>query len=77
MCSSDLGDVVVADDDGAIVIPADLAAEVVEAGWEQERLERFIAREVARGRSIVGVYPPNDETRAAYRAWVDAGAPED
>ncbi len=34
------GDMVVADDDGAIVIPADLAAEVAEAGWEQERLER-------------------------------------
>ena len=71
------GDAVVADDDGAIVIPAALAAEVAEAGWEQERLERFIAREVARGRSIVGVYPPNDKTRAAYRAWVEAGEPED
>ena len=63
------GDTIVADGDGAVVIPAALAEEIAEAGLEQERLESFIAEEVQRGRAIPGLYPPSEETRAAYRAW--------
>ena len=40
-------DMVVADGDGAVVIPAQLIAEVVAAASEQERLEAWILREVA------------------------------
>src|SRR5271165_5009196 len=36
------GDVIMADDDGAVVIPAALAAEVAAAGAEQERMEAWI-----------------------------------
>ena len=71
------GDYVVADDDGAIVVPRALAAEVAEAGAEQERLERFLAREIARGRASEGVYPPDKATRAAYLEWLERGEPED
>src|SRR5450432_4750626 len=39
-------DVIVADGDGAVVIPAALVAEVVDAAVEQERLEGWIMREV-------------------------------
>ena len=60
------GDAIVADGDGAVVIPAALVAEVVAAGEEQEKLEAWIARQAANGRSIVGLYPPNAETKARY-----------
>ena len=30
---------------------------------------------VGQARPIPGTYPPNDETRAAYQAWIKAGEP--
>ncbi|MDQ6640056.1 MAG: ribonuclease activity regulator RraA, partial [Pseudomonadota bacterium] len=62
-------DVVVADGDGAVVIPAGLVAEVVAAAVEQERLEVWIMREVGAGVALPGLYPANDATRARYEAW--------
>jgi regulator of RNase E activity RraA len=67
------GDIVVADHDGAVVVPRHLAAEVARDGLEQERIERFVRKRVDRGASIVGLYPPNESAIAAYRRWVDAG----
>jgi regulator of RNase E activity RraA len=66
-------DVMVCDNDGAVVIPASMAAEVAEAGIEQERFERFVQRRVAEGASVVGLYPPDERTLAAYQEWLDAG----
>jgi regulator of RNase E activity RraA len=63
-------DVVVADADGAVLIPQALIDEVVDAAVEQERLEGWIMREVDRGVPLPGLYPPNDETRERYDAWV-------
>ncbi|MBV9138759.1 MAG: ribonuclease activity regulator RraA, partial [Hyphomicrobiales bacterium] len=62
------GDVIVADDDGAVVIPAALAAEVAAAGTEQERMEAWIVREVEKGVPLPGLYPMNAETKARYEA---------
>ncbi|GEP10206.1 ribonuclease activity regulator RraA [Methylobacterium gnaphalii] len=59
-------DIIVADGDGAVVIPAALAAEVADLAVEQERLEAWIMREVEKGVPLPGLYPPNDETRARY-----------
>ena len=67
------GDIVVGDSEGAVIIPRHLAEEVAEDGIEQERLERFVGREVAGGKPLPGTYPPNAETRARYDAWVKAG----
>ena len=63
-------DGVVADADGAIVIPAALLAEVITVAVEQERMEAWIIAEVAAGVPLPGLYPPNDETKARYAAWV-------
>jgi regulator of RNase E activity RraA len=59
-------DVVVVDDDGAVLIPAALVDTVVEQGPEQERLEAWIMREVEKGASLPGLYPMNAETKARY-----------
>jgi regulator of RNase E activity RraA len=60
---------VVADDDGAVLIPAALLDEVVDAAVEQERLEAWIMQEVQAGAELPGLYPPNEANRARYEAW--------
>jgi regulator of RNase E activity RraA len=70
------GDIVVADGDGVAVIPRHLAAEVAAKGAEQEELEVWIKRQVERGAPVAGLYPPNETSRSAYRAWIEAGRPE-
>ena len=62
------GDIVVADMDGAVVIPQAMLDAVVEAAVEQERLEAWIMTEVDRGVPLPGLYPPNAETKARYEA---------
>src|SRR5438093_1327642 len=69
------GDVIVADEDGAICVPRHLADEVARDSFEQERLEKFVAIRVAKGIPIPGTYPPNDETKKLYQAWIKAGEP--
>jgi regulator of RNase E activity RraA len=68
-CAVFPGDVIVCDDDGAVVIPQDLAAFVAEEGAEHERMESFIVEEVERGAKLPGLYPMNDEAKARYAAW--------
>lgn len=62
------GDVIVGDDDGVLVLPRALAAEVAADAAEQERMEQFVYGKIDAGSSIIGVYPPNDATRAEYQA---------
>jgi len=59
-------DVVVVDDDGAVLIPAAFVDEVVTDALEQERLEEWIMGEVAHGAALPGLYPPNAENLARY-----------
>jgi regulator of RNase E activity RraA/2-keto-4-pentenoate hydratase/2-oxohepta-3-ene-1,7-dioic acid hydratase in catechol pathway len=68
------GDLLVGDDDGVIVVPVGLAADVLADAREQERQEEFIAERVAAGDSIDGLYPLSDRWRGRYQAWLEAGA---
>jgi regulator of RNase E activity RraA len=61
-------DVIVADQDGAVVIPAAMVEEVAALGVEQERLEGWILEEINRGTPLPGLYPPNAEHKARYEA---------
>jgi regulator of RNase E activity RraA len=63
-------DVVVADADGAVVIPAALLEAVIPEAVEQERFEGWIMGEVARGVPLPGLYPPNEDAKARYDSWV-------
>jgi len=62
------GDLIVADTDGVVVIPADHVDMIVNEGPEQERREAWILREVGKGAALPGLYPMNPETRARYEA---------
>ena len=62
-------DVVVADGDGAVLIPAALLDEVIAASVEQERLEGWIMQEVEAGARLPGLYPPDEANKARYEAW--------
>ncbi len=63
------GDVIMADADGAVVIPRALVTAVAEAGLEQELFEGWAHMEVRKGAALPGLYPPDDETKARYAAW--------
>jgi regulator of RNase E activity RraA len=61
-------DLIVVDADGAVVIPAALVEDIVQAAPEQERLEGWIMEQVEAGASLPGLYPPNEENKARYEA---------
>ena len=63
------GDIIVADDDGVVVIPKDLLDFVAAEGPEHERYETWVVSEVERGVKLPGLYPANDEAKARYEAW--------
>ena len=62
-------DLVVADDDGAVLIPAALAEEVARVAAEQELMEAWIMDEVSKGAKLPGLYPPNEENLKRYKDW--------
>ena len=62
-------DIIVADEDGAVVIPKALLPDVLEPALEQERFEAWIIGEVQSGTPLPGLYPPNAETKARYEAF--------
>jgi regulator of RNase E activity RraA len=63
------GDVIVCDNDGALVVPPALAEEVAKAGLEQEHFERFVQEKVTNGASVYGLYPPDEAMLKEYEHW--------
>lgn len=61
-------DVVVVDQDGAVLIPAALLDHVLATAPEQERLEAWTMAEVEKGAALPGLYPMNADTKARYEA---------
>ena len=59
-------DIVVADGDGAVLIPAAMLDDVVAAAPEQERFDAWVLKQVEQGAALPGLYPPNAETQARY-----------
>ncbi len=63
------GDVIVGDDEGAVVVPHALAHEVAEAALEQETRESFAIERVRAGESPEGLFPLSDARRDEFEAW--------
>ncbi len=68
-CAVFPGDVIVADDDGAVVIPQSLVEFAAREGAEHELYESWVFSEVENGVQLPGLYPPNEDAKARYAAW--------
>ena len=51
------GDVIVGDDDGVMVIPAELADKVAEEASKMELYEAYVTEKVMEGKPVIGLYP--------------------
>lgn len=63
------GDIVVADDDGAVVVPVALAEKVVEEGRKHAEWEEFSRMRLAQGGDMRKYYPLRADAEQEYRAW--------
>ena len=60
------GDVLLADDEGIIAMPLDLAEYIAEHGPPKEQLEEWIRGKIAGGGSVHDYYPPSPEKADEY-----------
>ena len=63
------GDIIVADDDGVVVIPIALAPELLEKASEHSEWEEFSRMRLAEGGDLRKYYPLTDEARSEYEEW--------
>lgn len=64
------GDIVVGDAEGVVILPAHLADEVAAEAFEMTAFEDFVAEQVMKGRSILGLYPPTEpQSRVDFEVW--------
>jgi regulator of RNase E activity RraA len=63
------GDIMVGDAEGVVVIPASMANEIAAEAHEASNYDEFVAEQIRGGRTVVGLYPPTDISRAEYAAW--------
>ncbi|WP_431813937.1 fumarylacetoacetate hydrolase family protein [Kocuria sp. cx-455] len=64
------GDVIVGDDDGVIVIPRDIAEEVVDAALAKEHEDAWVAERVAEGNPVDGLFPPTGQWKEKFQQWL-------
>lgn len=64
------GDILVGDDDGVMVIPANIVDEVADECVEMTIFEDFVLEKVNEGYPVIGLYPPTKEsTLVEFLAW--------
>ena len=61
------GDILLADDEGVVAMPLELAEYVAEHGPQKERLELWIREKIEAGGSVFDYYPPVPEKLDEYR----------
>ncbi|MDQ3693289.1 MAG: hypothetical protein M3464_06655 [Chloroflexota bacterium] len=70
------GDVLLADDEGIIAMPLDLAEYVAEHGPPKEHLELWIRGQIAAGGSVHDFYPPSPDAITKYERETGRVAPD-
>lgn len=64
------GDILVGDDDGVMVIPAEIVDEVADECTEMTLFENFVLEKVLAGNTIIGLYPPTkDASLSEFDEW--------
>ena len=66
------GDIVVADDDGAVAVPVALAEAVIEGAAREHGWEPFSKEMLQKGGDLRRYYPLHDDARPEYEAWLAA-----
>ncbi len=66
------GDIIVADDDGVVVVPAKLAEKVVEESSAHAEWEDFSRYMLSQGGDLRKYYPLREDARPEYEAWKKA-----
>jgi regulator of RNase E activity RraA len=70
------GDIILADDEGVLAMPLDLAEYVAQHGPAKELLEAWIRAKIAAGGSVHDYYPPSPEKVAEYERETGRPAPQ-
>lgn len=65
------GDIILADDDGAVLIPRQVAPQLVKLTLEHEDWESFSRMRIQQGGALGKYYPLNAEGRQEYEQWRD------
>ena len=68
------GDVIVADDDGAVVVPQQLVEGLVERAGSHMEWEVFSKLKLSEGADMRKYYPLNEEARKEFEVWVKSAA---
>jgi regulator of RNase E activity RraA len=63
------GDIIIADDDGAVLVPAKLAPQLVSAAQAHAEWEVFSKMRLSQGGHLRKYYPLSAEARIEYEAW--------
>ncbi len=63
------GDIIVADDDGVVVVPAQLAPKLLKNAKEHAEWEVFSRMRLEQGGDLRKYYPLREDARAEYEAW--------
>ena len=63
------GDIVIADDDGVVVVPQQMADQVADLTLEHEDWETFSRMKLAEGGELFKYYPLNEAGEKEYQAW--------
>lgn len=66
------GDIIIADDDGAVLVPARLAPVILEATLEHEDWESFSRMRLAEGGALQTYYPLDEQGQREYQEWLRA-----
>ena len=64
------GDTILGDQDGVIIIPANLLDEIADEAFEMTAYEDFVTEQVRAGKGIFGLYPAtNEQSLVDFAAW--------
>ncbi len=63
------GDIIVADDDGAVVVPVSMAERVIEDGQKHAEWEEFSRMKLMEGAPLQRYYPLHPDANDEYEAW--------
>jgi regulator of RNase E activity RraA len=66
------GDLVISDDDGAVVVPVSKAQQIIDSASDHERWEGFSRMRIDQGARLSDYYPLTPDSRQEFERWLAA-----